>query len=133
MHGLPHKTLPVIGRKSRSPGPARPSYAPTGVPVLTVTDHGVITVASMEYEDKVRTSVTDTGRGIPPEQREHIFDTFQQMGYNQKLQRLRVGASAGMGLGLSICQSIVKLLHGKLWIDEQYTEGSRFIFELPKS
>ena len=89
---------------------------------IQYTDQGVITVACSEYEDKVRTSVTDTGRGIPPERRPHVFDTFREMGENQKLQ----------GLGLSICKSIVKLLNGKIWLDEEYTEGSRFIFELPK-
>ena len=67
-------------------------------------------------------TVTDTGKGIAPERRPHVFDTFREMGENQKLQ----------GLGLSICKSIVKLLGGKIWLDEQYTEGSRFIFELPK-
>ena len=36
------------------------------------------------------------------------------------------------GLGLSICKAIVKLLDGKIWLDEQYTEGSRFFFELPE-
>ena len=89
---------------------------------IQYTDQGVITVACSEYEDKVRTSVTDTGRGIPPERRAHVFDTFREMGENQKLQ----------GLGLSICKSIVKLLNGRIWLDEEYTEGSRFIFELPK-
>ena len=89
---------------------------------IQYTDHGVITVACSEYEDKVRTSVTDTGRGIPPERRAHVFDTFREMGENQKLQ----------GLGLSICKSIVKLLNGRIWLDEEYTDGSRFIFELPK-
>ena len=89
---------------------------------IQYTDHGVITVACTEYENKVRTSVTDTGMGISPERREHVFDTFREMGDNQKLQ----------GLGLSICKAIVKLLGGKIWLDQDYTEGSRFIFELPK-
>ena len=89
---------------------------------IQYTDEGVITVACSEYEDKVRTSVTDTGRGIPEERYEHVFDTFREMGDNQKLQ----------GLGLSICQAIVKLLGGKIWLDEKYVNGSRFIFELPK-
>ena len=89
---------------------------------IQYTDQGVITVACSEYEDQVRVSVTDTGKGIPPERRSHVFDTFREMGENQKLQ----------GLGLSICKAIVKLLGGKIWLDEQYTEGSRFIFELPK-
>ena len=89
---------------------------------IQYTDQGVITVATMEFENTLRTSVTDTGRGIPAERRSHVFDTFREMGDNQKLQ----------GLGLSICQAIVKLLGGRIWLDENYTEGSRFIFELPK-
>ena len=52
----------------------------------------------------------------------NIFNTFREIGDNQKLQ----------GLGLVICQSIAKLLGGKLWLDEGYTDGSRFIFELPE-
>ena len=89
---------------------------------IQYTDKGVITLAVTEYEDSVRTSVTDTGRGIPPERREHVFETFRELGDNQKLQ----------GLGLSICQSIVKLLGGRIWLDETYTDGTRFIFDLPK-
>ena len=89
---------------------------------IQYTNQGVITVATMEFENTLRTSVTDTGRGIPAERRSHVFDTFREMGDNQKLQ----------GLGLSICQAIVKLLGGRIWLDENYTEGSRFIFELPK-
>ncbi len=89
---------------------------------IQYTDKGVITLAITEYEDSVRTSVTDTGRGIPPERREHVFETFRELGDNQKLQ----------GLGLSICQSIVKLLGGRIWFDETYTDGTRFIFDLPK-
>lgn len=89
---------------------------------IQYTDHGVITVACSEFEDKIRTSVTDTGKGISPERREHVFETFREMGENQKLQ----------GLGLSICKAVTKLLGGKIWLDEDYHEGSRFIFELPK-
>jgi signal transduction histidine kinase len=89
---------------------------------IQFTDQGVITVATTEYENTLRTSVTDTGRGIPPERRPHVFDAFREMGDNQKLQ----------GLGLSICRAIVKLLDGRIWLDDDYTEGSRFVFELSK-
>ena len=85
------------------------------------TDQGVITVACSEYGDMVNISVTDTGHGIPPEQREHVFDTFRELGDNVKLR----------GLGLPICKAIVNLLGGKIWLDADYHEGSRFIFELP--
>ena len=87
------------------------------------TEKGVITVACTEYGDNVRISVTDTGKGIPPEHRAHVFDTFREMGDNQKLQ----------GLGLSICRAVVKLLGGKILLDESHTEGTRFIFEIPRN
>jgi signal transduction histidine kinase len=89
---------------------------------IQYTDEGVITLSCVECGDRVRTSVTDTGRGIPEDRKPHVFDTFREMGDNVKLQ----------GLGLTICQAIVKLLHGRIWLDEEYTDGSRFIFELPK-
>lgn len=89
---------------------------------IQYTDEGVITLSCVECGDMVRTSVTDTGRGIPEDRKPHVFDTFREMGDNVKLQ----------GLGLTICQAIVKLLHGRIWLDAEYTEGSRFIFELPK-
>ena len=88
---------------------------------IQYTENGVITVKCTDYANSVQISVTDTGRGISPERRAHVFDTFREMGENQKLQ----------GLGLSICKAIIKLLGGKIWLDENYSEGSRFIFELP--
>ena len=86
------------------------------------TDHGVITVGCSEYEDAVRISVTDTGSGISQERREHIFETFSEMGDNVKLN----------GLGLTICKSITRLLGGKIWLDTTYATGTRFVVDLPK-
>ena len=85
------------------------------------TDQGVITVACSEYGDMVRISVADTGKGIPPEQRDHVFDTYREFGDNVKLR----------GLGLPICKAIVKLLGGEIWLDTEYHEGSRFVFSIP--
>lgn len=85
------------------------------------TDKGVITLAVTEYGDAVHVSVTDTGHGIAPELREHIFDTFRELGDNMRLN----------GLGLPVCKLIVQLLGGKIWLDSDYQEGSRFIFEIP--
>ena len=86
------------------------------------TDNGVITVGCTEYGENIRVTITDTGRGISPERREHVFETFREIGDNHQLQ----------GLGLTICQAIIKLLGGKIWLDDDYTNGSRFIFEVPK-
>ena len=86
------------------------------------TDKGVITLSVTEHDDAIRTSVTDTGRGVAPEMRDHIFDTFREMGNNVKLN----------GLGLPICKAIVKLFGGDIWLDPDYTEGTRFIFDIPR-
>lgn len=61
-------------------------------------------------------SVTDTGCGIPPEKQHLIFERFEKL--NDFVQ--------GSGLGLSICQLIVKYMNGKLWVDSGYTRGARF-------
>lgn len=66
-------------------------------------------------------SVTNTGCGIPPEKQHLIFERFEKL--NDFVQ--------GSGLGLSICQLIVKYMNGKLWVDSGYTRGARFCFTHP--
>lgn len=66
-------------------------------------------------------SVTDIGCGIPPEKQHLIFERFEKL--NDFVQ--------GSGLGLSICQLIVKYMNGKLWVDSGYTRGARFCFTHP--
>lgn len=66
-------------------------------------------------------SVTDTGCGIPLEKQPTIFNRFERV--DEKSQ--------GTGIGLSICQFIIDQLGGNIWIDPEYTNGSRFIFTHP--
>lgn len=66
-------------------------------------------------------SVTDTGCGIPLEKQKLIFERFEKL--NDFVQ--------GTGLGLSICLLIMKRLKGRIWIDENYTDGARFCFVHP--
>lgn len=66
-------------------------------------------------------SVTDTGCGIPLEKQKLIFERFEKL--NDFVQ--------GSGLGLSICQLIVKHIKGRLWVDPDYTQGARFYFTHP--
>ncbi len=66
-------------------------------------------------------SVTDTGKGVPPDKAEEIFGRFV------KLDEY----SNGTGLGLSLCRLIVEKFHGKIWVDTTYTAGARFVFSLP--
>lgn len=74
-----------------------------------------------ETEDKALFTVTDTGCGIPPEKQAGIFQRFEKLNENAQ----------GSGLGLSICQLIIEHIGGKIWIDPDYTGGSRFCFTHP--
>ena len=89
---------------------------------IQYTEQGTITLSCTEHDGVVRSSVTDTGRGIDRERQQHIFDMFREEGDNLRLN----------ALGLNICKTIVKLLHGRIWLDTEYTEGTRFVFDLPK-
>jgi len=72
------------------------------------------------HPGKIAFSVTDTGRGIPPEKAEMIFARFA------KLDKF----SQGSGLGLNICQMIADKLGGEVYLDKSYTTGARFVFVL---
>ena len=87
-----------------------------------VTEQGSIVLElKMADADTALFSVTDTGCGIPPEKQHLIFERFEKL--NDFVQ--------GSGLGLSICQLIVKYMNGKLWVDSGYTRGARFCFTHP--
>ena len=86
------------------------------------TEKGSIVLKlEMADEQTALFSVTDTGCGIPVENRQKIFERFEKL--NEFVQ--------GTGLGLSICQLIVKYLGGRIWIDQQYVRGARFCFTHP--
>ena len=70
-------------------------------------------------------AVDDDGAGIPPEQRERVFDRFQRS------ESSRDRASGGTGLGLGIARSIVEMHGGRIWVDDSPLGGARVSFELP--
>ncbi len=69
--------------------------------------------------------VKDTGRGIPPDKLESIFERFQQVDSSDSRNY------DGSGLGLTICQSIVQQHGGCIWAESLLGEGSTFYFTLP--
>lgn len=86
------------------------------------TPQGSITLElKKESEDRILFSVTDTGCGIPKEKQAGIFQRFEKLNENAQ----------GSGLGLSICQLIIECIGGEIWIDPDYTGGSRFFFTHP--
>lgn len=76
-------------------------------------------------ESWVEVRVSDTGRGIPPEELERIFTKFYQSPQAGKEHQ------RGTGLGLAIAQRIIEAHGGKIWAQSQVGQGSTFVFTLP--
>jgi signal transduction histidine kinase len=89
------------------------------------TEQGAITVRSWPADDKVLVSVSDTGVGIPMEDRERIFEQFEQ-GSLENGRRLD-----GAGLGLALSKEFVEMHGGHIWLESEVSEGSTFTFALP--
>ena len=85
---------------------------------------GTVTVRVDRRDTEVEISVQDTGVGIPPADRERIFESFQQG------ERV-TSAQEGTGLGLTLSRRIVELHGGRLWVESEEGKGSTFHFTLP--
>jgi signal transduction histidine kinase len=69
--------------------------------------------------------VSDTGPGIPQEERAHIFEPFYRS------PNVCTTSKSGLGLGLAICKDIVQRHGGRIWCRSQVGRGSTFIVEMP--
>jgi signal transduction histidine kinase len=79
--------------------------------LLVMTERGA--------EGGVLVTIKDSGPGVDPESLERIFDPF----YTTK--------ASGLGLGLSICRSIIEAHHGRLWAEATLPRGTTFHFAVP--
>jgi signal transduction histidine kinase len=87
---------------------------------------GAVRVAAApDGPDAVRLAVSDTGAGIPVEQRELVFDKFYQVG------RPDGARPGGSGLGLTIARHLVELHGGRIWVEDAPGGGSTFVVRLP--
>ncbi|MCT7986021.1 PAS domain S-box protein [Laspinema sp. A4] len=86
---------------------------------------GVEVCLSSPSPDAVEIGVKDTGIGIPPEQLNHIFEAFRQG--DQTTTR----EYSGTGLGLALCDSLVRLMKGTISVESQLNEGSTFLLQIP--
>jgi len=97
---------------------------------LKFTDSGYI---SVKYTIQEKTGggadllfiVEDTGLGIPDEQKDLIFERFTRL-ENPKQKQVK-----GAGLGLAITKNLVELLGGRIWVESEVGQGSRFYFTIP--
>lgn len=72
---------------------------------------------------KVQVTICDNGPGIPDENREQIFE--------ERFRLQRDEAKDGYGIGLSLCQRIIRAHYGQIWVDSTLNQGSCFHFTLP--
>jgi signal transduction histidine kinase len=70
---------------------------------------------------EVEIIVADTGCGLSPQDQEHLFEKY----------RLAPRKSGSSGLGLYICKTLVEANHGRIWVESQEGQGSRFHLVFP--
>jgi len=92
---------------------------------LKFTDHGHVTIRAELQGEYVAISVEDSGRGIPEEKLEEIFEQFSQIDPSSTREK------GGTGLGLSVSRQLVELQDGQLTVESAVGVGSVFTFTLP--
>lgn len=80
-----------------------------------------IEIGGQQADGEVTVAVTDNGPGIEADQREAVFDIFKQGGVHD---------ADGTGIGLAVCQRIVRRHNGTIWIEPTETDGATFMFTL---
>ena len=86
---------------------------------------GKITITASKEDGNVLVQVSDTGVGIPEEDKERVFEKYYQVKSGSR------DNAGGSGLGLVICRKIIEDLKGKIWVESKLGEGSTFKFTLP--
>jgi signal transduction histidine kinase len=89
------------------------------------SNHGVVLVGANSKDSEVTVRVTDQGIGVAPQDQEHLFEKFIQVG------DALTNKPKGTGLGLAISKEIVEHHSGRIWVESQLGQGSTFSFTLP--
>ena len=83
---------------------------------------GIVKFSARKQENHVEISVADNGPGIPPQDRQLIFERFT---------KLRMNDRTGLGLGLFVAKWIVEAHKGHISVTSDVGKGSTFSFTLP--
>ncbi|MBD2705067.1 response regulator [Spirosoma sp. BT702] len=86
---------------------------------------GRVTLEAICHKDRLRIWVTDTGRGIDPKDLPHVFDRYFQT------QQPGTPLEGGTGIGLALCQELVRLMQGTISVESEPGRGSSFCVDLP--
>jgi len=88
-------------------------------------DGGQLKIEAVWRNDWCQVSVSDNGIGINQEDQERMFEPFCQ------LENPLTREKSGTGLGLTIARQIIERHGGQIWVESDYSKGSRFTFTLP--
>lgn len=88
-------------------------------------EHGTISIESKQDGSIIKTSISDTGVGIPPENLEQLFKA------RGKIKTFGTNNEPGSGLGLILCYDFIAKNGGELTVASTINEGSTFTFTLP--
>jgi two-component system, OmpR family, sensor histidine kinase KdpD len=83
----------------------------------------LITLQAFRMGDFVQIDIVDAGNGIPPAERETVFEAFHQIKQSTD--------DKGAGLGLAICKGIIEAHGGRIWVADHEGAGSTISFTLP--
>jgi signal transduction histidine kinase len=92
---------------------------------IKFTDAGSVGIRAHIEDGSFLVAVSDTGVGIAPDDRERIFEEFQQVDSSSTRRK------GGTGLGLAIAKRIVELHGGRIWVESTPGRGTTFYFTLP--
>ena len=92
---------------------------------IKFTSEGQIHLRVAALPERIRFEVQDTGRGIPVERQQQVFNRFEHADVQTKLD------FGGAGLGLAICERLVSLQNGHIGVQSIEGRGAIFWFELP--
>jgi PAS domain S-box-containing protein len=90
------------------------------------TNEGQITLGITGDDSVVQLYIRDTGAGIPKEDIPHLFQKFY------RVDNSATRTVGGTGLGLYICQKIIELYNGRIWVESELSKGSTFYINLPR-
>ena len=92
---------------------------------IKFTDTGEVRIRASVADGRFTVAVSDTGPGIPPEERDRVFEKFHQ------IDNSSTRTKGGTGLGLAIAKDIVEMHGGRIWVESTLGKGATFRMELP--
>lgn len=89
------------------------------------SEQGKIQLTLKAQQDYFTLKIKDNGRGVPKAMERYIFERFTQVSHQQE------GKPKGSGLGLAITKSIVEQHEGRIYLEDNHSQGATFVVQLP--